>query len=631
MLSRLLLISSLSLICINAFSFDFVVKPYLQFATPTSITVMWETDEVCHSIVRYGEPKFNQPKANLEFSAELKDTTLIHEVVLQNLTPEADYFYQVISINAQGDSLISEVNTFQTALAEDKAVAFALFCDSQSNPEVWEKISNLAYQERPHFGLLGGDLVDYGFNKDDWVDEFFAPANNFMKHYPIYSVPGNHEHDAFLYYQYMANPDPEYRYTFNYGNIQFFMIDTDRDVSPGSPQYTWLEEQLATSDTHWKIVMHHHPPFSSEENDYGDVNYEKSEEGDLETRQLVPLYEKYGVDIVVFGHIHAYERTWPIFKERVNQEKGVIYLNLGGAGGGLENASYQRPFFTQKVKKVHHFGLITVHGPNLNFEAINESGNIFDSFSLNKPEPTSVRAVDFPNPPAPIVVSEEFVFEKNMQLELRPVFESNEVRYTTDESEPNANSTLYQHPIELSESVEVKIASFEGTKKSHTVSIPVKKQKPLVGKKNVKNRGLKYDYFTVENQKGRYVDNWEILKKGNLEQSGTLQSFGLDNITHRKHFWGVVYSGYFYAKTEGLYSFYGHAERQFAMKMHGEMIIEEWDEDYGIEAQVLLKKGWHPIEIYYYLGESGTPSIQLLVEGPKDIKKPLSPFLVGHD
>lgn len=615
----------------NAFAIDFVVKPYLQFATPTTITIMWETNEQCRSIVKYGEPKFNQSSANLEYSVEIKDTTLIHEIVLTELSPESKYFYQVISINESGDSLVSEVNTFQTSLSEDKAVAFAVFCDSQSNPEMWGRISTLAYEERPHFGLLGGDLVDFGFNKDDWVDEFFAPANQFMKHYPIYSVPGNHEHDSYLYYQYMANPDPEYRYTFNYGNIQFFMIDTDRDVSPGSAQYSWLEEQIATSKAHWKIVMHHHPPYSSEENDFGDVNYEKSEEGDLETRQLVPLYEKYGIDLVIFGHIHAYERTWPIFKERVNQEKGVIYLNLGGAGGGLENASYQRPFFTHKVKKIHHFGLITVQGPTLNFEAINEHGNIFDSFSLDKQNPTSVRSVDFPNPPAPIVVSEKFVFEKSMQLELRPVFESNEIRYTLDGTEPQKNSTLYNGPINVAETQTVKISSFDGDRKSHAVVIPVTKQKPYSGKNKVKNRGLKYEYFEVENQQGRYIDDWKILENANLVKSGSLESFGLENIEHRKKYWGVKYSGYFYAKADGLYSFYGHGTRQFSMKIHGEMLMEETTEDVGIQGQVLLKKGWHPIEIYHYKGQSGTPCIQLLVEGPNDIKKPLSPFLIGRD
>jgi hypothetical protein len=314
----------------------------------------------------------------------------------------------------------------------------------------------------------------------------------------------------------------------------------------------------------------------------------------------------------------------------VNQEKGIIYLNLGGAGGGLENASYQRPFFTHKVKKVHHFGLITVQGPTLNFQAINEEGNIFDSFSLTKTAPSSPRTVDFPNPPSPILVTENFVFEKEMKLELRPVFESNKIYYTTDGSEPSENSTLYTGPITLSATATVKAASFDGSHKSHTLSIPIAKQKPYKGKKNVKNRGLKYNYYTVENQEGRFIQNWDILENARLERSGVVEQFGLNEIEHRKDFWGLIYSGFFYAKTEGIYKFFGHSERQFAMKIHGETIIEERNEDFGIEAQVLLEEGWHPIEINYYLS-TGKPSIQLLVEGPMDVKKPLSPFLIGHD
>jgi phosphodiesterase/alkaline phosphatase D-like protein len=88
----------------SSHALEFIVKPYLQFATPTTITVLWETDQQCRSVVQYGEPKFHQPSANLEFSVKLQDTTLIHEVVLRNLKPEADYFYQVISINSAGDT-----------------------------------------------------------------------------------------------------------------------------------------------------------------------------------------------------------------------------------------------------------------------------------------------------------------------------------------------------------------------------------------------------------------------------------------------------------------------------------------------------------------------------------------------
>jgi hypothetical protein len=113
-------------------------------------------------------------------------------------------------------------------------------------------------------------------------------------------------------------PEPEYYYGFNFGNARFFMIDTNQKVNPGSVQYNWLEKELANSDAEWKFVCHHHPPYSSDENDYGNLwKTNQGNHGDLRARELVPLYEKYGVDIVWNGHIHSYERTW-----RASQGKG---------------------------------------------------------------------------------------------------------------------------------------------------------------------------------------------------------------------------------------------------------------------------------------------------------------------
>jgi hypothetical protein len=65
---------------------------------------------------------------------------------------------------------------------------------------------------------------------------------------------------------------------------------------------------------------------------------------------LVPLYEKYGVDIALAGHVHSYERTWPILRMSIHQKKGVRYIvSGGGGGGGLEQAGPQRTWFTLHV------------------------------------------------------------------------------------------------------------------------------------------------------------------------------------------------------------------------------------------------------------------------------------------
>jgi hypothetical protein len=234
--------------------------------------------------------------------------------------------------------------------------AFAVIGDTQRNPEVTRKCADGAFSKRPNFLLHCGDVVDDGFAKHQWLNDLFEPCSNLMSQIPTFPVIGNHEKDSHWYYDYFSLPKPEYYYTFHYGNAQFFMIDSNRPLAPGTPQYEWLEKELAASKSVWKFTCHHHPCFSSDENDYGDHHKgpagTKFGIGDANARQVIPLYEKYGVDIAFNGHIHLYERTWPIFEMAINQKKGVRYITSGGGGGGLEQAAPQRTWFNLHFQSV---------------------------------------------------------------------------------------------------------------------------------------------------------------------------------------------------------------------------------------------------------------------------------------
>ena len=137
-----------------------------------------------------------------------------------------------------------------------------------------------------------------------------------------------------------------------------------------------------------KFAAHHHPCFSSDEDDYGDHLTGKPDkpftEGDPRVRDLVGLYEKYGVDIAFAGHIHSYERTWPILQMSINQAKGVRYIISGGGGGGLEAAAPQRAWFSLHVQRGHHFCVAAVQDRTIEFKAYDIEGRLFDSFSLTK-------------------------------------------------------------------------------------------------------------------------------------------------------------------------------------------------------------------------------------------------------
>lgn len=177
---------------------------------------------------------------------------------------------------------------------------------------------------------------------------------------------GNHEQDTRFYYDYMSLPNPEYYYTFRFGNTQFFMLDTNRDVRPGTEQYLWLEKELAASKARWKICVHHQPPFSSDD-DYGNDwkrPIRRATLGDTRSKPLVALYDRYQVDIVWCGHIHSYERTWPIRDGKPVEKDGTLYMITGGGGGPLETPGPYRPGFQRHLKTDHHFCYVTVHRGN---------------------------------------------------------------------------------------------------------------------------------------------------------------------------------------------------------------------------------------------------------------------------
>jgi hypothetical protein len=360
----------------------FLVKPYLQFATTDSITLMCETSRPAKMRVEHAELR------PLALVAETDSAQLISELTLKDLKPATRYFYRVICIDESGQELRGQQYSFQTAATESMPWAFAVIGDTQRNPEVTRKCAEGAFSKRPNFLLHCGDVVDDGYAKHQWVNDLFEPCSNLMAQIPTFPVIGNHEKDSHWYYDYFSLPKPEYYYTFRYGNAQFFMLDSNRPLGPGSPQYQWLEHELANSKAVWKFTCHHHPCFSSDENDYGDHNKGPAGDtffyGDANARKVVPLYEKYGVDIAFNGHIHMYERTWPIFEMAVNQQKGVRYLTSGGGGGSLEQAAPQRTWFSLHFQRAFHYCCAAISDRTIVFKAYDIDGLLFDTFELTK-------------------------------------------------------------------------------------------------------------------------------------------------------------------------------------------------------------------------------------------------------
>ena len=358
---------------------SFAIEPYLQFGTQTSMTIMWKTAKPSTSTVLFGE----DDQLNEQISSD--ELRIVHQVTLQGLKPETQYFYLAQSTAEDGSDLESRVSTFTTAVRPTTPFAFAVFGDTQGNPKVSGKLARMAWEQRPSFLVHVGDLVDTGTRDTDWTEQFFPGMRPLISRTAFYPVLGNHERNARNYFDYMALPAPEYHYSFVYGNTRFFMVDSNRNIGPESEQYKWLEKALQQSTDTWKIVCHHHPPYSSDENDYGDLwKVNRSARGDLRARKLVKLYDAHGVDIVWNGHIHSYERTWPLKDGQAVGRHGTMYMITGGGGGGLETPGPFRPWFQHTVRRGHHYCMVHVNGGQLDIKAYDLDGFLFDVLSLTK-------------------------------------------------------------------------------------------------------------------------------------------------------------------------------------------------------------------------------------------------------
>jgi len=363
--------------------FGWLVEPYLTWPTQDAISIGFETTFPTRAMI---EIRAEDAAEDAAWEIDLEEAQRLHVHRIDGLQPHSKYFYRASAQTEDGDSVQSEWLSFRTAAGPGQAFTFVVVGDTQTNGEVAKRVSDLAYEHRPNVLLHAGDLVDTGSTKRDWTDTFFPSMQPLLARVPMLPVLGNHEQDAQLYYDYMSLPDPERWYSSVYGDAEFFMIDGNRSLAEQSEQLLWLEGALSNSQAKWKFAVLHQPLFTSDSNDYGDTLKGASTRGDMNVRNIVALLEKHDVDICFSGHVHDYERTFPIMGEGVvpYEQGGVIYVTAAGGGGHLEDFDPANTWFGHKKARRHHFVYVALHGDLLEFQAIDEDGRLFDSMQLRK-------------------------------------------------------------------------------------------------------------------------------------------------------------------------------------------------------------------------------------------------------
>lgn len=190
----------------------------------------------------------------------------------------------------------------------------------------------------------------------------------------FYPSLGNHDwetSDAAPYLAWFELPGTEYYYDFVKGDVHFFVLDSDPrepdGVDAASAQAAWLEATLATSTAAWQVVVFHHPAFSS--GDHGS------------TTEMQWPFGTWGVDLVLTGHDHIYERL---------ETGGVTYIVNGIGGAGLYGIQATGPLPESLVQFDSEHGAMFARVDATSFEVyeVTTTGVVVDHFWVGEPDPT---------------------------------------------------------------------------------------------------------------------------------------------------------------------------------------------------------------------------------------------------
>ena len=339
----------------------FTIQPYLQNLTQTGVVVMWEDDKQ-NGYVEYGADNSYGYKS-ISTTIKTEANTFIHKAIINDLSPETIYHYRVFC-----GSHSSLDTAFRTAPHRDTPFTFSIWADSQTGPQVFETLLEGMISNRIDFGVAVGDMATNGDIYDHVHNYHVGPlSKKFGGKLPWFLTWGGHDGKDRIIYDYVSLPKRSGTYSFDYGNSHFAFLSI-HELNEESVK--WLKADLASPEAQnaaFRFFFVHNPPYCIIWLD-----------GDEWLRQnVVPLLEEYNVDFVFSGHTHDYER---------GHYNGVYYVVTGG-GSWLD---YHEPtvgdwdFLKDHLVMDNEFILISIDGNELDYNAINDEGEIIDSIRIEK-------------------------------------------------------------------------------------------------------------------------------------------------------------------------------------------------------------------------------------------------------
>jgi hypothetical protein len=435
--------------------------PYVQMATPSSIHVVWRTDKRISPVVRYGDSPGNmwgavsnqsittrvsvgtnrtEIKQLLEKWPEVAHFPRLHsaypgtwqyEAKIGNLQPDSTYYYAVCDGETRltGRDLSYRFKT-HPLIGQSKSARIWIVGDSGTGRENQSLVhdamlKHTANEKRPiDLYLHLGDMA-YNRGRDvEFQSRFFEMYESTLRHIVCWPTMGNHEgatskgnNGIGPYYDAYVVPargesggvpsGTEAYYSFDYGRVHFICLDShDLDRKPTGAMAQWLKMDLERTKADWILAFFHHPPYSKGSHD------SDREKQLVEMRtHIMPILESGGVDLVLTGHSHIYERSMlmdgayatPTIAENVilddgdgdpngdgpYQKSGGIHPNQGaiqvvaGHGGTRVSRKGTVPVF-RKIIVEHGSVILDIEGDTLTGTMLNKFCEVRDTFSLIK-------------------------------------------------------------------------------------------------------------------------------------------------------------------------------------------------------------------------------------------------------
>jgi len=396
--------------------------PYLQQGTESSIIICWATDAPVQGKVWYGTDS-----DRLWLTIGETTITCNHKIELSGLTPDLKYYYSVgtkagVQEGGTKDYFFVTAPALDLPSEQVRPIRIWVVGDSGRANDIAALVRDgyLKFTETRHTDLwlmLGDNAYETG-TFDEYQQAVFDVYPELLRSSILWTAIGNHDAGSASsllqkgpYYELFTLPTRGEAggvasgtaafYSFDYGNIHFICLDSyGSDRSLKGAMFTWLAHDAASSNKDWKMAFWHHPPYTKGSHD-SDIETEL-----IEMRELaLPILEAAGVDVVLSGHSHSYERSYLINGHYGCSDSFTSEMKKdGGSGREDESGSYQKSHLASHEGTVYivagtsgladkvslhaamHTSLsipgslvLDVHGKRLDARFIDERGEVISS------------------------------------------------------------------------------------------------------------------------------------------------------------------------------------------------------------------------------------------------------------